>query len=361
MAGYGISAGTELPRGLLSGRDGLAKRVETVLNQVLEARGAARTGGPVALLVPQTRDGSFPADIFKRYRRSGQDFVPALMEMVAQGVSTRKVPAITEALCGAGFSKPTVGAPGWSRGSEPSTNGGWKARIPSCRPAPCSPRAGRGSGGRLPCRPFSASAPMASAKSGACGSATPGVPPPGGNLSPAPGAWPQGRATHRPGRSRRPERSGGAALSGRQPATRHFQGASRQRCRVHPTRDIPGRCGARHRAGVAAAARLVLQAPDPAEAKRRLAESVGRSAKSAPKAAACLEAGFGDATAAWPCPGSTASVRAQRACRSGSTGGPPARAGDPHLPQRWASLVPDRRFAGRAERGPARKEVPRQG
>lgn len=64
----------------------------------------------MTLLVPQTRDGSFSTDIFKRYQRSEQAFVLALMEMVVQGVSTRKVSAITEELCGASFSKSTVSA-----------------------------------------------------------------------------------------------------------------------------------------------------------------------------------------------------------------------------------------------------------
>ena len=39
----------------------------------------------------------------KRYQRSEQAFVLALMEMVVQGVSLRKVSAITEELCGAAF------------------------------------------------------------------------------------------------------------------------------------------------------------------------------------------------------------------------------------------------------------------
>ena len=50
--------------------------------------------GPVTLQVPQTRDGNFSTDIFKRYQRSEQAFVLALMEMTVQGVSTRKVAAI---------------------------------------------------------------------------------------------------------------------------------------------------------------------------------------------------------------------------------------------------------------------------
>ena len=48
---------------------------------------------------------------------------------------------------------------------------------------------------------------------------------------------------------------------------------------------------------MAAAVKLVLQAPDLVEAKRRLAEFTERFAKSAPKAVACLEAGFEDAMA----------------------------------------------------------------
>ena len=50
--------------------------------------------GPATLQVPQTRDGSFSTDIFKRYQRSEQAFVLALMEMVVQGVLTQEVSAI---------------------------------------------------------------------------------------------------------------------------------------------------------------------------------------------------------------------------------------------------------------------------
>jgi putative transposase len=64
--------------------------------------------GPITLRVPQTRDGSFSTDIFKRYQRSEQAFVLALMKMVVNGVSTRKVTNITEELCGVSFSKSTV-------------------------------------------------------------------------------------------------------------------------------------------------------------------------------------------------------------------------------------------------------------
>ena len=67
-------------------------------------------------------------------------------------------------------------------------------------------------------------------------------------------------------------------------------------------RNILGQCSTRYRAEVAAAVKLVLQAPDLLEAKRRLVEFTARFAKSAPKAVACLEAGFEDAMAVMALP-----------------------------------------------------------
>ena len=46
--------------------------------------------------------------MFARYQRSEQALVLAMMEMVINGVSTRKITLITEELCGAQFSKSTV-------------------------------------------------------------------------------------------------------------------------------------------------------------------------------------------------------------------------------------------------------------
>ncbi len=66
--------------------------------------------GPLHLAVPQDRDGTFSTELFARYQRSEQALVSTLLEMYLQGVSTRKVAAITEALCGTGFSKSQVSA-----------------------------------------------------------------------------------------------------------------------------------------------------------------------------------------------------------------------------------------------------------
>lgn len=64
--------------------------------------------GTLELLVPQDRDGTFSTELFQRYQRAEQALVVGLMEMYIQGVSTRKVAAITEALCGTTFSKSQV-------------------------------------------------------------------------------------------------------------------------------------------------------------------------------------------------------------------------------------------------------------
>jgi len=134
MADFEVTLSGSKLKDLLTRDDGLQGLVEDVLNQVLDAqmtehigadrhersetRRAYRNGnrmrrlysrvGPLSLRVPQSRDGGFSTKIYQRYQRSGQALVLALMEMVVNGVSTRKVSAITEELCGASFSKSTV-------------------------------------------------------------------------------------------------------------------------------------------------------------------------------------------------------------------------------------------------------------
>ena len=121
MATYEITLNSEQLSGLLTEARGLQGLLETVLNQVLEAqvtehigaqpyersveRTAYRHGsrlrtlttrvGPLVLHVPQVRDGSFSPTLFVRDQRSEQALNLALMEMVRNRVSTRKVTAIT--------------------------------------------------------------------------------------------------------------------------------------------------------------------------------------------------------------------------------------------------------------------------
>ncbi|MGH2609956.1 MAG: IS256 family transposase [Tepidiformaceae bacterium] len=121
---------------LLRGEGGLAAVLQAVLNRVLEAemtehlgaapheRTARRRGhrngyyerdltlrvGTIELRVPRDREGSFRSELFERYQRNERALVLALMEMVVNGVSDRKVKRITERLCGHAFSKSTVSA-----------------------------------------------------------------------------------------------------------------------------------------------------------------------------------------------------------------------------------------------------------
>ena len=60
--------------------------------------------------MPQDRDGRFSTELFERYQRSEQALVSTLAEMYVQGVSTRKVKAITEELCGHAFSASAISA-----------------------------------------------------------------------------------------------------------------------------------------------------------------------------------------------------------------------------------------------------------
>src|ERR1700737_89746 len=110
--------------------------VRTALQEVLEAemtealgaekgeRAAGRQGdrsgyydrrlitrlGKLELRVPQDRAGRFSTELFERYQRSERALVAALAEMYVQGVSTRKVKAITEELCGHAFSASSISA-----------------------------------------------------------------------------------------------------------------------------------------------------------------------------------------------------------------------------------------------------------
>lgn len=71
-------------------------------------RGLVTRIGKLELRIPRDRDGRFSTELFERYQRSEKALVSALAEMYIQGVSTRKVKAITEELCGHAFSASTI-------------------------------------------------------------------------------------------------------------------------------------------------------------------------------------------------------------------------------------------------------------
>src|SRR5258707_10620145 len=114
--------------------DGFRALLQTVVQEVLEAemtetlqaekderttnRLGHRSGyydrklvtrvGVLELRVPQDRTGRFSTELFERYQRSEKALVAALTEMYIQGVSTRKVKAISEELCGHSFSASAI-------------------------------------------------------------------------------------------------------------------------------------------------------------------------------------------------------------------------------------------------------------
>ena len=119
---------------LLSNPEGLHEVIRAVMQEVLEAEmeealGASksertperlgyRSGhygrtlitrvGKLELRVPQDRAGRFSTELFERYQRSERALVATLAQMYVQGVSTRKVKAITEELCGHAFSASSI-------------------------------------------------------------------------------------------------------------------------------------------------------------------------------------------------------------------------------------------------------------
>jgi putative transposase len=72
------------------------------------SRGLVTRVGKLELEVPQDRKGHFSTEVFERYQRSEKALVSSLAEMYVQGVSTRKVKAITEQLCGHAFSASSI-------------------------------------------------------------------------------------------------------------------------------------------------------------------------------------------------------------------------------------------------------------
>ena len=318
MTDYNVTVGKDLLPELLTGQDGLAKLVENVLNQILEAqvseslnaepyeRSEGRAGyrngnrvrqlytrvGPVQLQVPQTRDGSFSTDIFKRYQRSEQALLLSLMEMVVNGVSTRKVTNITEELCGASFSKSTVS----------SLCTGLDARVRAFNER-------RFDGEDYPFILMDAlffksredDRVVSRAALTVSGIREDGFREILGIQIGDTESFSTWDETFRWLKQR--------GLKGvmfvisdqhsglTEAIKKHFQGATWQRCQVHLMRNILGATSVRNRSEVASYAKLVLQAPDMKEARRRLDDFIERFEKKAPKAVACLEEAFEDAMA----------------------------------------------------------------
>jgi len=137
MAQFNITLSSEHLKDLFlsDGKDeAFSRLLEEIFNQVLLAQSTEQLGakpyertdertayrngvrerqlttrvGKLTLKVPRHSNGQFSTELFNRYQRSEQALVLAMMEMVVNGVSTRKVERITEELCGETFSKSTI-------------------------------------------------------------------------------------------------------------------------------------------------------------------------------------------------------------------------------------------------------------
>ncbi|MEN1970190.1 IS256 family transposase [Lentibacillus sp. N15] len=64
--------------------------------------------GKIKLRVPRTRSGEFASTVFEKYKRCDKAFALSMLEMVVNGISTRKVKNVVEELCGEGVSKSFV-------------------------------------------------------------------------------------------------------------------------------------------------------------------------------------------------------------------------------------------------------------
>jgi transposase-like protein len=239
--------------------------------------------GTLELRVPQDREGTFSTELFARYQRSEQALVVTLMEMYVQGVSTRKVTAITEQLCGTSFSKSHVSA---LAGRLDEHLAAWRER-PLSASYPYLSVDARYEHVRVDGRVVSQGVLLVA-----------GVREDGRReILAVEVADTESEATyHELFRRLKARGVHGVGLvtsddhAGLRAAiARHFQGASWQRCQVHFARNLQGRVGRKDRARLADDLRTIFAAPEAAQA-RATAQSCAQCWRAShPVVAAALE------------------------------------------------------------------------
>jgi hypothetical protein len=90
--------------------------------------------GSIELAIPRLRSGSYFPSFLEPRRRSEQALVAVVQEAYVNGVSTRKVDRLVEALGLAGVPRIRCrgSAKAWTSGSPPSGSGPWRAPTPTC-------------------------------------------------------------------------------------------------------------------------------------------------------------------------------------------------------------------------------------
>jgi len=93
--------------------------------------------GSITFSIPQVREGGFYPEALEKGLRSERALLLALAEMYVQGVSTRKVKAVTEKLCGVAM-QPHSWIQTWRSGATDRSGS-----IPTCSLMPITSRCGR--------------------------------------------------------------------------------------------------------------------------------------------------------------------------------------------------------------------------
>lgn len=305
-------------RDLFGGGEDLKQLVEKAINEMLQAevaeylqadqyeRSSTRRGyrngyrirpmktrvGRLTLLVPKVRGGHFSTKLFARYQRSEQAFVLALMEMVVNGVSTRKVARITEELCGTSFSKSTVSE--LCRRLDPIVHA-WNERSLAGRKFAFLIVDAIVIKVRKEGRVVSQSVLLSIGINEDGYREILGLKV-GDSESEVSWSeyfnWLQQRGLREVDLVVSDDHRGLVNA-----VQRYFQGVPWQRCQTHLTRNILDACPKAHREELKSRLRLVFEAPNRELARRaadQIAEDFGRRA---PKAVACLDNGFDDALA----------------------------------------------------------------
>ena len=323
MAQYKITIDKEDLHQLFNQDQGMAKLVERVLNKVLEAevaeqlqaepyercverqgyrngyreRGLKTRVGALKLAVPRTRDGHFSTELFSRYQRSEQALVLALMEMVINGVSTRKVKRVTEELCGIGFSKSTVSE--LCKALDPVVTD-WNERELNEKAYPFVVVDAMYIKIRKEGRVHSQGALIAIGVNEEGYREILGLKI-GDSESEATWSdflvWLKGRGL-KGIELITSDDHGGLVKAIR----RHMQGVSWQRCQTHFKRNILDSCPKASQGELRARLKLLFDAPDVITARKLLTDVLADFSEKAPKAMRCLEGGFDDATAVMALP-----------------------------------------------------------
>jgi len=253
--------------------------------------------GTLELRVPQDREGTFSTELFSRYQRTEQALVVTLMEMYVQGVSTRKVAAITEQLCGTAFSKSQVSALAGRLDAELAA---WRERPLTAARYPYVVVDARYEHVRIDGRVVSQGVLIVA-----------GVRDDGRReILAVEVADTESEATYEALFRQLKVRGlrGVEVVTSddhaglRAAIARHFQGASWQRCQVHFARNLAGRVGTKHRKRLGADLRGVFAAASAAQARAAARACAAEWRGSHPHVAAVLEEELEDCLACYHAP-----------------------------------------------------------